>query len=120
MRSDVRACVAYVALRLISGRSASAVYDYSGSGYITIDGQITAANVNVYDYSRGAHFGGGGSSGRFRLYDYGHSHHVDLQIKGNSYQGYDYGSSCYFSGSASGTSTSLYDYGSNGYFDYSL
>lgn len=120
MRSDVRACAAYVALRLISGRSASAVYDYSGSGYISIDGQITATNVDVYDYSRGAHFGGNGSGGRFSLYDYGYSHHVDLQINGNNYEGYDYGSSCHFSGTVNGTSTSLYDYGSSGHFDYSL
>lgn len=120
MRSDVRACTAYVAMRLISGRSASAVYDYSGSGYVSIDGQITATNVDVYDHSRGAHFGGNGSGGRFSLYDYGNSSHVDLQINGNNYEGYDYGSSCHFSGTVSGTSTSLYDYGSSGYFDYSL
>lgn len=120
MRSDVRACIAYVAIRIISGRNASGVYDNSGAGYISISGQITATNVNVFDYSRGAHFGGSGSGGRFSLFDYGHSHHVDLKIKGDKYDGFDYGSSCHFSGTVNGASTSLYDYGSGSYHNYSL
>ena len=120
MNPNTRACVAFVAGRLISGQAASSVYDYSQSKYVSIDGNVKSNNVDVYDYDRGCHFGGSGNGKTFDLYDYGGSHHVELKINGSNFEGYDYGASCHFSGDVRGGDISLYDYGESTYFNYSL
>ena len=120
MKPNVRACVAYVAGRLISKKSASSVYDYSQSKHVSVDGTVQTSNVDVDDYDRGCHFGGSGNGKSFDLYDYGDSHHVELTVNGRNFEGYDYGSSCHFSGDVSGSDISLYDYGDSSYFNYSV
>lgn len=120
MKQDTRACVAYAALRLISGSPATAVYDHASECYLSMAGEISATSVDLYDYSRQAHFGGRGADGIYDLYDHGHGHYVRLEIKGKRYSGYDHGSGCHFSGLVEGTRTALYDYAKAVRFHYSL
>lgn len=116
MDSSARACVAYVAARVVTGRKVPHIYDYSRSKYVSIDGSISGPEVQVYDYDRSCHFSGTLPS----LYDYGRSSHVKVEIEGDKFSGYDYGSSQHFSGSVRDGSVSFYDYGEGAYFSYSI
>lgn len=116
MDPNTRACIAYVAAKLVSGKGASSVYDYSRSRYISISGSVDASRVAVYDYDRGCHFSGSTTG----LYDYGRSAHVSITWNGSRFTGYDYGDRHHFSGSVNGSSVSLYDYGESNYFNYSI
>lgn len=116
MDSASRACVAYVAGRVVVGKNSSHIYDYDRSRHVSIGGTIDGKQVSVYDYDRGCHFSGTLPS----LYDYGRSCHVSVEIKGRNFSGYDYGSSAHFSGSVSGSSVSLYDYGTSQHYSYGL
>lgn len=116
MNPGTRACVAYVAGRVISGSGGSHVYDYSQSKHISIGGSINGNSVGVYDYDRGCHFSGTLP----QLYDYGTSAHVSIQVNGTQLTGYDYGSGHHFSGTVNGSSISIYDHGESQHFSYSL
>ena len=93
MNPNTRACIAYVAAKLISGHGSSSIYDYSRSKHMSISGTVSESSVNIYVYERGCHFSGSPSN----LYDYGRGSHVSLSISGNQFKGYDYGDGCHFS-----------------------
>jgi hypothetical protein len=116
MKDHVRAAVAYITGRVISGRNSSAVYDYGASSYRSISGRVDGRGANVYDYDNSAYVGGTFPS----LYHYGESAYVTVTVKDSSFRGYDYGSSSYFSGRVRGTSVSVYDYDKARYYEYSL
>lgn len=114
MLPHVRAGVAYIAGRMISGSKSSHVYDYSEGRYHTIGGRVYADSVRIYDYDEGVHIGG---SGR-RLFHYGEGSHILLRVSGRKFTGFDYGSGSHFSGRVNGKSVSLYDYERGQYFNY--
>jgi hypothetical protein len=118
--SGTRACIAYVAAVAATGRSATAVYDYAASKYISISGDVSTSEVSVYDHERGCHFKGQGRAGSYQLYDYGRSGYVKLDINGSEFSGYDYGSSTHFRGSTNGGGVQFYDYGASEYFNYKV
>ena len=75
MNNHTRAAVAYIAGRLVSGKHASCVYDYSQRRYVSIGGNVDRTHVGAFDYQRGAHVSGSGDGTSFNLYDYGDREH---------------------------------------------
>ena len=115
MKSNTRACIAYIAACL-NGESSSHVYDHSRSKFINVSGNVSSANVNIYDYERGCYISGSPGS----LYDYGNGAHIQLTVNGSQFTGYDYDSGNHFSGSVNGSSVNIYDYEKSAYFNYSV
>ena len=116
MNDNTRACIALIAVGLISGKKGSSVYDYTRSKHINISGNVDSNNVNIFDHDRGCHVSGSPGD----LYDYGNSAHVQLKINGNQISGYDYASSTHFSGSVNGSSVTIYDYETSSHHNYSV
>ncbi len=116
MNAATRACVAYVAGRVISKSDATNVYDYSRSKHVLFSGDIDGDDVRAYDHDRSCHFGGSIPN----LYDYGRRVHVQLNIDGTEFRGYDYGDQHHFSGKVNGQQIQLYDYGESKHFNYSV
>ena len=116
MREHVRASIAYIAGKLISGSESGSVFDYATSRYIQFSGTVSEENVSIYDYSRSCYISGAPQN----LYHYGDSHYVSLTIDGQSFKGFDYGTNTYFSGNVSVRNISLFDYGEGKYFQYSI
>jgi len=114
--AELRRAVAYIALRLASGKDASAVYDFEAGGYFQFSGEVGATQVNVYDDGRQCFLGGSPPS----LYDYGKSSFFDFEAKGARFDGYDYGSSSFYEATVNGDSVSVYDYDVSAFFNYSL
>ncbi len=122
MEAHVRAVIAYVVGRLVTGKTSSAIYDYSESAFRSIDGQVMANTIDVFDYKAHCHchFGGTGNGTSFSLFHYGDRHHVDLTITGTHFEGFDYGSRGHYSGDVSRDTTSLYDHKLQKHFSYTL
>lgn len=121
MDPGTRRSVAYVAARIVTGKTSGSVYDYSAGGHTSMSATISASDVRAYDYGRGAHFSGRLQGRHYSLYDYGRGAHVSLQIMGSKFSGYDYGAGCHFSGTVkSNGSVSLYDYGAGSCFSFSI
>ena len=113
---EVRAIIAATAIAHSSNRSVSSIYDYSGSGFLTMEVSVSNGRVTGYDYSTSAHFDGNIPN----LYHYGHSGHVEFKHMGGSrYEGYFYGSSSHFEVTVSGRNAEFYDYGGSGFTSYS-
>jgi hypothetical protein len=58
MRSNPRAAIAYIAIKLNSPNSKKSIFDYSRSKHITFSGNIVPNKVTIYDHDRGCHITG--------------------------------------------------------------
>jgi hypothetical protein len=116
MSPGTRACIAYVAGRIITGTARSYVYDHAESKHVNVGGTINGNRIGLYDYERGCNFHGALP----HLRDDGTGAGVSLQIDGNRFSGHDHGSGHAFSGSVDGPSISVYDHVVARHFAYSL
>jgi hypothetical protein len=109
MNANVRACIAYVAGRGISGRQSSGIFDFSQSKQIAMTGLVTAERIDVYDEVQHRHLLGNGDGSKYSLHYDGDPNPVTLEIRNGSFKGCDYGSSFHFSGKVQPDSVYLYD-----------
>ncbi|KAA6457532.1 hypothetical protein DYQ86_22135 [Acidobacteria bacterium AB60] len=109
MSPGVRAMVAYVASRLITGAEPSSVYDLSAGRHRSMAGTVTSTSVNVYDYSENCQMTGHMSHGAYRLFHQGEGVHVLLEIDGESFRGYEQNAGRYFGGVVRGARISIRD-----------
>jgi hypothetical protein len=115
----LRACVAYVAGRLISGRETLSVYDGAQGRTIYLTGTVGPAGVRVFDFDRHCFFEGSGAQGRFQLFHHGERHYVSLNLEGTRFSGFDHGSTFFFRGAAQPAGIALWDQETNSFFNYS-
>jgi hypothetical protein len=115
MKSNPRACIAYIAASL-SGVVASSVFDYSQSKHISIGGTIDSSRANIYDYDRNCHIQGSINS----LYDFGNNAHIQLTVNGTQFKGFDFHTNSHFSGTVTGRSVSIFDYETSSHYNYSI
>lgn len=120
MNPNTRACIAYVAGRLISKTQASSVTDFDQGKILIIDGEVQDTKVEIYDFDRNCNFCGGVQGNTWDLHDYGGSYNITLEISAKKFEGYDYGASCNFSGEVNGDDVSLHDYGESKIFLYNV
>lgn len=120
MDESIRRAVAYIAGRASSGRSSSAVFDYTRSRYFSFSGRVTESAVSAFDYSEHCHIGGSGHSGSFSLYHYGGQQHIRLQVDGRKFRGYAYGSGGHFSGTVNGRSVAIFDFEHSTWHTYAI
>lgn len=116
MDKGTRACVAYVAGRLVSGVETGSIYDHSESKHVSISGEVYSKRIAVYDYGRNCHFSGNPPN----LFDYGTSSHLTLNVEGARFDGYDFHGKSHFSGSVSGGNVDVYDFAESRHFSYSI
>jgi hypothetical protein len=116
LEPGTRACIAYVAGRLISGRAADHLFDMSKAKYLNISGSIEGAEVNVFDFERRCRFTGTLPS----LFDYGCNTRITLKIEGSRFSGFDLRAAHLFAGSMEDNQVKLYDYGVSRKFSYQL
>ncbi len=118
MTPKVRAVVAYVASRLISGAESSFVFDFSGPGHRSMGGTVNEKCINVYDFSENCQLTGNYSAGSFQLFHHGERIHISLEIQTQSFRGSDLGVGKQFRGRVSGPKISLYDQADNRDYAY--
>lgn len=109
MRPHVRRAIAFIAGRLITGKSSTGLFDYSEGRHVSFSGKVTKDIVSIYDYDRGTHVGGSLSN----LYFYGDGCGVQISIQGNRFNGFDFCDSGHFSGQVQGNTVWVYDYRSS-------
>jgi hypothetical protein len=112
----IRACVAYIAARMSTGRDSSAVYDYTERKHRLISGDVNENHVGVYDHARRAHISGGGRS----LYDHTERCHISLNVNGTEFDGYEYKSQSHFQGTVQGNDVLFYDFKERKHYHYAI
>lgn len=116
MSPGTRACVAYIAGRVISGATGSYLHDHTEARQLNIGGTVHGKRIGLYDYERKCGFSGSLPY----LFDDGTSAQVILDINGDLFEGRDGASGHQFSGSVVGSLISLRDDSSGQCFKYSL
>lgn len=116
MNQNTRACIAYIAAKLISGAGGATVYDHSQSKYINISGTVSGSRINIYDHERKSHVRGTIAS----FYDGGIGAHMLINIDGKRFNGRIHDSNCRYSGTVNGKSVTFYDYEESRHFNYTV
>lgn len=120
MKQYQRAALALAVLRLESVSSKNSIYDYSQGCHLNISGDVNNNEIRLFDYNRGAHFGGSFSGNEYNIYDYGHGEHISLGLKSpGKYSGFHYGSSSHYEITIRGNSASFFDYGTGKFYTFS-
>jgi hypothetical protein len=99
----LRAVIAYVASRLVSGAESSCIFDFSARGHRSMGGTVNESCINVYDFSENCQLAGHMSNGLFHLFHCGEQVHVSLEILGVSFRGRDHSNGLQFMGGVNGS-----------------
>ena len=110
MVSHLRAEIAYISAAINSGRSFSAVYDYSEGRYIRVQGSVSDTNVDIYNVEMGHYVRGSLTGGKGLLFHSGEGYQVEIEVNQGRVYGYDHGSKTHFLGYINDTMINLYDY----------
>lgn len=116
MNANSRACVAYVAAKLISGLESSSVYDFVLARKINFEGKVAKDEVDIIDLERGCALSGKPE----KLYDHGNDTHIRLDMQGNMFRGYDHGDAHDFQGTVRGNRVQIFDNQESKYYNYSI
>ena len=120
MKQYQRAALALAVLRLESINSKNNVYDYSQGRHLLISGTVDSHEIKLYDFDRGAHFGGRLNGQRYGLYDFEHSEHISLEFKSSGkYGGYHFGSSTFYEITVRDNGVSFYDFSTGKFYNFS-
>jgi hypothetical protein len=122
MKHETRACIAYIAGRLIKKSRPRVIFDQAQGRHRIIRGKVRRTGVYVYDFARNCYVTGDGKKGLFTLYDQGEKCHVSLKIEfeEKKFSGYDNGTKSHFSGKVEDTTVKFFDYADNRYFSFRL
>jgi len=114
--SSSRACIAYIAGRIISGSMSSIIEDHDRSRRILIAGTICTDGVELRDYTRGCLV-----SGRLTgIHDHGTGARISLRIYGAIFSGYDEVTGHSFSGNVEGATILVFDHEDQQVYSYTL
>ena len=114
--SSSRACIAYIAGRMISGSGSSQIQDHERSRDILIAGKVSAEELELYDYARGCQVTGNLT----RIHDHGTGAQICLRIYGSVFSGNDEVSGRSFSGNVSGDLVVVFDHGDQRVYSYTI
>jgi hypothetical protein len=120
LNSGTRACIAYIAGRIISGKESAGVFDLSQSMHFSFSGNVRDDIVSLHDHERNCAVVGKGDALRLHLHDFGTNSELSLKIKGKQFSGIDYGTSKHFNGSVNGSTISVYDYENSTMYNFSF
>ena len=114
--SSSRACIAYIAGRVISGARSSQIQDHERSRHILIAGAVSADHVELYDYARGCQITGPLT----HIHDHGTGAQICLRIYGSTFSGSDEITGRSFSGNVSGDLVVVFDHGDQRVYSYTI
>ncbi|MDA8169835.1 MAG: hypothetical protein M0Z59_09115 [Nitrospiraceae bacterium] len=118
MKPLARACVAYIAGRLICGTGVCSVFDCSQETELS-QTNLDEGGVKISGLPSGRFLPASSSLNyKIRLNERGQN--IDLSVKGDFFKGFDHESSCFFAGKVSGKKVYLYDYGELAHFQFRI
>lgn len=120
MKTHIRRMVAFVAARLVSGKSASGVYDQSAAKQFAFSGEFNPTKFKVRDHEQGCDASGLGGSGLFTLTHPDNGLPITLKVNGSTFEGFDYACAKRYHGSVNGNHVSLHDDQAGQQFDFTL
>ncbi len=113
MKHQTRACIAYIAGRLLTKWRPKLLFDPVQSKHLIIKGKVRKTGVYVHDFSRNCFITGDGKDGSYTLYDQGGRHHVSLKIEDGKFSGYDHGTRTAYNGRVEEDTVKLFDFEDN-------
>jgi hypothetical protein len=119
MEDDTRTSIAYIAGRLISGKSIASLYDYARSRRIDITSIPHARSLKQFNYARQSSLSRSSQGSRYR-YLLGDDGVLDLTVSGNAFIGYFRTNASDFVGKVWGDSIYLYDHEESAHFNYRI
>lgn len=121
MKTEARACAAFLTGRICLGKDAETLYDCIEGRHLDIAGILDKDGVGLIEchppMNAPVKFDDTGT--RYLTYN-SQRGEIYINISGNTFKGYDSGSSSLFMGKASGNLVVLYDYKEKSFFKYRL